>query len=119
MRKAELQNYKKLIADYYDGRKFEGADSLADMLQINREAARHPQDNDMQASMRLVEGGDFAIYTYDVETDMAEVYGEDYKPEVYTTKAGELRVKHGEIYIWTVYKAKMAQAINAIIEGRA
>ena len=119
MRKAELNNYKKLIANYYDGREFDDAASLADKLKLNREAARQPQDSDMQAAMRLVEGGDFAIYYTELEADMCEVYGDDYKPEIYRTQSGEFRVKHGEVYIWTVYKAKMAQAINAIIDGRA
>lgn len=119
MRKAELQNYKKLIADYYDGREIDGADSLAEMLKAEREAARHPQDTDLQAAMRLVEGGNFGIYYTDIEGDLSEVYGEDYKTETYRTKSGEFRTKHGEVYIWTVYKAKMAQAINAIIDGVA
>lgn len=119
MRKAELQNYKKLIVDYYDGVEIDGADSLAEMLKAEREAARYPQDTDLQAAIRLVEGGDFGIYYTDIEGDLAEVYGEDYKAETYRTKSGDFRIKHGEVYIWTVYKAKMAQAINAIIEGRA
>lgn len=116
MRKAELANYKKLIGAYYDGREYDDANSLADMLRVERESARHPQDSDIVASMRLVEGGDFAIYYEEVEGDLREVYGEDYKEATYRTKSGDLRVKHGDVYIWTVYKAKMAQAINAIIE---
>lgn len=119
MRKAELRKYKKLIAVYYDGREIDGVDNLAEMLKTNREAARHPQDTDIQASMRLVEGGDFGIYYVDIEGDLAEVYGEDYKAETYRTKSGEFRTKHGEVYLWTVYKVKMAQAINAIINGEA
>lgn len=95
MKIKECQAYKKHILSYM---------SLDD-LKANLEYHTPEQ---------LVRSGFFACYYSQVLDTLKEVYGDDYKPETYLDKDGDVKFRGDEAYCWTVYVNKMATAIDKL-----
>ena len=62
----------------------------------------------------FIDGGGLAIYYDDIEEDLLAVYGDDFDRDIYS-KAGDLRIKGGEVYLWTIYKGKFGAVIDEIL----
>ena len=62
----------------------------------------------------FIDGGGLAIYYDDIEEDLLAVYGDDFDRYIYS-KAGDLRIKGGEVYLWTIYKGKFGAVIDEIL----
>lgn len=70
----------------------------------------------MKIKEYLVRDGFFNCYLSQVLDTLKEVYGDEYKPETYLTKNGDLKYRNGEPYCWTIYINKMAMAIKKMVE---
>lgn len=105
MRTAEYNKFKQHILDYME------IEELRENLN-NYKRIEHRNSNTWDAAVNMVQEGCFACYYWQVLEALKNVYGDDYKPEIYETKTGELRWKNGEAYCWTVYKAKIARTIE-------
>lgn len=107
MRTAEYNKFKSHILEYMD--KQELAETLA-----NYKTLRESNGTTWGAGQTMVQWGCFACYYSQVIEALKEIYGEEYKPEIYETKAGDLRWKNGEAYCWTIYKAKIARTLETM-----
>ena len=67
------------------------------------------------AGAEFIGGGGLAIYYNEIEEDLRAVYGDDFDRDIYFTKAGDLRTKGGEVYLWTIYKGKFGAVIDEIL----
>lgn len=97
MKIKEYQAYKKHILNYMT------VDELKDNLEYN-------------TPKKLVIDGFFDCYFSQVLDTFKEVYGDEYKPETYLTKNGDLKYRNGEPYCWTIYVGKMAMAIEKLVK---
>ena len=114
--KNEKARIKSLLDDYMSGdeRGFKGL--LEDV-----EAIGLPKDTNYQKAIRWIEGGGAAISYYDAFQDLKSIYGDNFKPETYLTKGGseengDWKYRNDEAYVWTIYKAKLAQVIEKEME---
>lgn len=97
MKIKEYQAYKKHILNYV----------TVDELKI---------DLKYHTPQKLVRDGFFNCYISQVLDTLKEVYGDEYKPETYLTKNGDLKYRNGEPYCWTIYINKMAMAIEKLVK---
>ena len=65
---------------------------------------------------QLIRDGFFDCYYAQILDTLKEVYGDDYKEDIYLDKKGEFRIKLGEPYCWKVYLSKMAMAIKKLMK---
>lgn len=78
----------------------------------------HMTIDDLKANLeshtpeQLIRDGFFDCYYAQILDTLKDVYGDDYKEDIYLDKKGELRIKLGEPYCWKVYISKMAMAIK-------
>lgn len=64
---------------------------------------------------KMVEGGFFACTNYQALEEMREWYGEDFDESRYLTKDGnDWKYRNGTPYVWAIYTAKVAQAIEKL-----
>ena len=106
MRTAEYNKFKSHILDYME------AESIR--KQIKQYKAHGKCATTWEAGQQMAQDGFFACYYSQVLNEFKNIYGEEYKPEIYETKSGDLRWKNGEAYCWTVYKAKIARTLETM-----
>ena len=97
MKKLEKQAIKEIINGYYTDEEL--------METITRGLT----------GAEFIDGGGLAIYYNEIEEDLRAVYGDDFDRDIYFTKAGELRTKGGEVYLWTIYREKFGKVIDEIL----
>ena len=108
MKLKEYQNFKKLIKYYTEG------ENLSEMLN-NYKRVRASMGTTYGAGLLMVQYGEFAIFYKDVIKDLAKIYGDEFNLERYYTKNKELKYRDGECYAWTVYKHKIARALETMV----
>ena len=104
MRNEEFQKIKKHIEAFYEGEK-----NAIKILEHTKKALKI--ENDFECAIKMVDVGEFEAYIEDAEKFLKELYGEEYDENIYKTKKGDFRIKNGEVYIWAVYKNKIASAL--------
>lgn len=73
-------------------------------------------DSTYQRAKQMVQYGSFECYFSGVIDVLKDVYGDDFKEDVYFTKDGDYRWKNDECYCWTVYKHKVALTIETMVK---
>ena len=63
---------------------------------------------------QMAQDGCWECYYDGVIEVLKDVYGDDFKEDVYFTKDGSYRWKNDECYCWTVYKHKVALTIETM-----
>ena len=96
MMKLEKKAIKEIINGYYTD------DELLETIPLGVTGAE------------FIDGGGLAVYYDDIEEDLLAVYGDDFERDIYS-KAGDLRIKGGEVYLWTIYKGKFGAVIDEIL----
>ena len=104
MRNEEFQKIKKHIEAFCGSEK-----DAVESLEHAKKSFR--MENDFVAAKKMVECGEFEVYYEGVEKFLKELYGEEYREDIYKTKKGDFRTKNGEVYVWTIYKNKIALAL--------
>ena len=109
MRNEEFQKIKKHIEAFCGGEK-----DAIEFFEHTKKALKI--ENDFLCAIKMVDYGEFEVYFEDAEKFLKELYGEEYVEKIYKTKKGDFRIKNGEVYLWTVYKNKIAQAFMKMME---
>jgi len=109
MRTVEYNKFKAHILEYME------AEDIREQIKAYKERRDCPTT--WKAGEQMVQDGCFACYYSQVLSALKDIYGDEYRYETYETKSGDLRWKNGEVYCWTVYKAKIARTI-ALMEQK-
>lgn len=104
MKIAEYNNIKKHIFEHM------AVEDLAENIKACKN--RREIATTWHAAHQMAQDGFFNCYYSQVLETLKDIYGKDYKEETYKTKDGSLRWKNDEPYCWTVYKAKIASAVE-------
>lgn len=104
MTKLEYEKFKEHILEHFDDAK-----TFKEELDCYIKEAK---GNIYQAAYIMCQYGCFDIYYNDCLETLKDVYGDDFDESKYITKDEAWRYKNNEAYIWTVYKAKIARAID-------
>lgn len=107
MKKAEFEKYRKHILDYMDG----DTHKLAKTIEIYKDL-RESHGTLWGAVDTMCQYGLFDVYYNDCLETLKWVYGDEFDESKYITKEGEWRWKNNECYVWAIYKAKIAKAIE-------
>ena len=112
MRNEEFQKIKKHIEALYGGEK-----NAIKILEHTKKALKI--ENNFICAIKMVDYGEFEVYFEDAEKLLKELYGEEYVEKIYKTKKGDFITKNGEengeVYLWTIYKNKIAQAFVKMV----
>lgn len=111
MKKTEYNKIKEYIMEFYEG----GIKDLKAEVEHYKEL---PETHGLayQAGLKMVEYGNFACYFGNVLDIMAEWYGDEFDETRYINKDETWKYKNGECYIWSVFKHKMAMAIEKMVK---
>ena len=109
MRNEEFQIIKKHIETFCGSEK-----DAIEFLEHTKKALKI--ENNFLCAIKMVDCGEFEVYYEGVEKFLEELCGEEYVEQFYKTKKGDFRVKNGEVYLWTVYKNKIARALVKMVE---
>lgn len=106
MKKVEYEKFKEHIL---------GSMDIEDLkANLQSEKTRCYCDCTYTKAKQMVQDGFFECYYAGVIEVLKDIYGDDFKEDVYFTKDGELRWKNDECYCWTVYKHKIALTIETM-----
>lgn len=108
MLKAEFLKIENHILDFFDG-DFE-------KFKKQFEVFLEKEENAYRVGEIMVSRGFFEVYFEDAENFLKELYGENFDENIYRTKNCEFRYKNGEVYVWTVYKNKLAKVIEKMFK---
>lgn len=107
MKKAEFEKYRGHILDHIDGGTKELANTVKQYKDIRESNGTLWGAVDTMCQSRL-----FDVCCSDCLKTLKWVYGDEFDESKYITKNGDWRLKNNERYIWVIYKAKIAKAIE-------
>ena len=111
MKKLEFEKYREHILNHMDG----DIQKLSETIKQYK-TLRESNGTLYGAVDTMCQYGLFDIYFSDCLETLKWVYGDEFDESKYITKNREWRWKNDENYLWTVYKAKIAKAIEIMVK---
>lgn len=111
MKRLEYENFVKHILGHMDENPQKLEDTIKDYSTL-----RESKGTLWGTIDTMCQWGVFDCYYDQCLETLKWVYGDEFDENKYITKNRQWRWKNDEAYIWTVYKAKIAKAIEMMIQ---